>query len=480
MKKRVKTALKELFTKNKKLKLAYLCIVIFLFYAPSMCSHTKITTPAQDAYKLYQMAQCFETEAELRSIEKLCNEMEIAYQNSYNGAVAMKFRLMTQSIIDEASKRREGFRAMEEAEANAELTLANLFADLDAAWQINIPSEEEAQKQYDKLTQICVDTHMAMRAKLIESGKIYEEAQKNNYRQDILNKHTAVVNEFKALEQQVIKHNATARHYNLAYRLKFGKEFPKSTLLNKYIAAFDGRYTRINAGVAYGDAEYIIELVGMAESFNDMDRIQYDIVDVIVAKYQEDYPNEGYDGMLTLKIQDAIDEAYTRIENDMTFKLLQSDMDYIIEALDAKWCTDENTECETPADAPVEAVECAECETPTEAPAEAVAVECAECKAPAEATAEAVAVECEAPAEATVEAVAVECAECETPTEAPVEAVECTECEAPAEAVAVECAECEATAEATAEAPVETATESPAEAPAEAVECAECEATVAE
>ena len=427
MKKRVKTALKELFTKNKKLKLAYLCIVIFLFYAPSMCSHTKITTPAQDAYKLYQMAQCFETEAELRSIEKLCNEMEIAYQNSYNGAVAMKFRLMTQSIIDEASKRREGFRAMEEAEANAELTLANLFADLDAAWQINIPSEEEAQKQYDKLTQICVDTHMAMRAKLIESGKIYEEAQKNNYRQDILNKHTAVVNEFKALEQQVIKHNATARHYNLAYRLKFGKEFPKSTLLNKYIAAFDGRYTRINAGVAYGDAEYIIELVGMAESFNDMDRIQYDIVDVIVAKYQEDYPNEGYDGMLILKIQDAIDEAYKRIENNNTFELLQSDMDYIIEALDAKWCTDENTECETP----------------TEVTAEAVAVECAECEAPAE---------------------AVECAECEAPAEAPVEAVECAECEATAEAtaeaVAVECTECEAPAEAT----VEAATETPAEA----------------
>ena len=418
MKKRVKTALKELFTKNKKLKLAYLCIVIFLFYAPSMCSHTKITTPAQDAYKLYQMAQCFETEAELRSIEKLCNEMEIAYQNSYNGAVAMKFRLMTQSIIDEASKRREGFRAMEEAEVNAELTLANLFADLDAAWQINIPSEEEAQKQYDKLTQICVDTHMAMRAKLIESGKIYEEAQKNNYRQDILNKHTAVVNEFKALEQQVIKHNATARHYNLAYRLKFGKEFPKSTLLNKYIAAFDGRYTRINAGVAYGDAEYIIELVGMAESFNDMDRIQYDIVDVIVAKYQEDYPNEGYDGMLTLKIQDAIDEAYTRIENDMTFKLLQSDMDAIIKALDAKWCTDENTEGE-----------CAECE----APAEVAAEECTECEATAEVTAEAVAVECaecEAPAEATAEAVAVECAECEATAEAPVEAATETPTEA--------------------------------------------------
>ena len=447
MKKRVKTALKELFTKNKKLKLAYLCIVIFLFYAPSMCSHTKITTPAQDAYKLYQMAQCFETEAELRSIEKLCNEMEIAYQESYNGAVAMKFRLMTQSIIDEASKRREGFRAMEEAEANAELTLANLFADLDAAWQINIPSEEEAQKQYDKLTQICVDTHMAMRAKLIESGKIYEEAQKNNYRQDILNKHTAVVNEFKALEQQVIKHNATARHYNLAYRLKFGKEFPKSTLLNKYIAAFDGRYTRINAGVAYGDAEYIIELVGMAESFNDMDRIQYDIVDVIVAKYQEDYPNEGYDGMLILKIQDAIDEAYTRIENDMTFKLLQSDMGDIIEVLDAKWCTDENTECEAPADATAEAVECAEFETPTEVTAEAVAVECTEC---------------EAPAEAPAEAVAVECAECEAPAEATVEAVECTECETPAEATVetVECAECETPAEAQ----VETATETPAEA----------------
>ena len=104
MKKRVKTALKELFTKNKKLKLAYLCIVIFLFYAPSMCSHTKITTPAQDAYKLYQMAQCFETEAELRSIEKLCNEMEIAYQNSYN-YIPQYNRLSVSLLLEERIQR---------------------------------------------------------------------------------------------------------------------------------------------------------------------------------------------------------------------------------------------------------------------------------------------------------------------------------------------------------------------------------------
>ena len=346
MMRRVLTALKELFTKNKKLKFGYLILVFFLCYAPSMCSHTKITTPSQDAYMLYEMAQGVESEAELRQLEILCNEMEIAYRNSYDGAMAIKFRLMTQPVIDEAAARREAFRAMEDAEVKAEVAFNTLLSDLDAAWQIEITSEEEAYKEYDILAQACVDTHMAMRAKLIELNVASIVTIQNNYKQEYLDREKAIQKEIKALEDKLAECNANANHFNLAYSLKYNKMLPNSILLNKYIDAFDGRYTRVNAGEVYGDVEYVAELLSLASTYDDIYLIETSVIDVIAEKYREDFKTEdaneiGYDGMFLEKTRLVVDDAYASVEARSQFEQLPADMEAIIDVYNTMWgCTE--------------------------------------------------------------------------------------------------------------------------------------------
>jgi hypothetical protein len=345
--KRVLTLLKELFTKNKKLKFIYLVITVLLCYLPSMCNHVKITTPSQDAYKLQQMAQCIESEEELRSLEVLCNEMENAYRNSYDGAMAIKFRLMTGSAIEEAGARREAFRTMEDAEKRAEIAFEALMADLDAAWQIEIASEEEAYKAYDKLAQACVDTHMAMRATMMDLNIASNITIENNYAQEYMDNEKAIKREIASLEKELAECNAEAKHYNLAYRLKFGKTLPNSILLEKYLKAFNGQYTRVNAGEGYGDVEYVIELLNLADSYDDISTIESQVIEVIAEKYRSDFKSEdsndiGYDGMFLAETRVAVDNAYIAIDEKSLFEQLPADVEYFIGEYDAKWgCTTE-------------------------------------------------------------------------------------------------------------------------------------------
>ncbi len=350
------SAAKRLFTKDKKLKLTYLLIVIFLCYAPSMCSHTKITTPAKDAYKLQQMAQSIETENELRSLEVLCNEMEQAYRYSYNGAKAMQFRLMTQPIIEQAAHRREGFRLLEDAEAYAADEFTTLMSDMDAAWKITIGSEEEALEEYTKRVKECVNAHMKMRAKLIESSKFSEIVMEHNYADDVNSLQSVLDEEYKTLARERAEYDSKVRHYNLAYRIKYGKIFPNSILLNEYIDAFSSfsvdryidmtktkmyladkdmsqKHTRLNAGFEYGDAEFINELLGMVETYDELDRVQSEVIDVIADAQISDKARE----MLTSNIKDALkdadDVAYLNAEVDS----IKAYVDNSLSTLDAEW-----------------------------------------------------------------------------------------------------------------------------------------------
>ena len=282
--KRVLAAIKGFFTKNKGLKLCYLFIIFFLCYAPSFCEHTKITTPSRDAYQLYIDAQGIETEAELQAWERKYQEMELEYSKRYNGATAIKFRIMTQHIAKEAGDRRAKFGAMELAEANAEQYLATQLADYDAAWQIKIGTEEQASKEYAKLLDKVVATHMKVRAAVIEASEFSAKVMEENYTQEQLDKQTALEKSVEELVSKLDEQRLEASQYNLAYRLKYNKLFSDTMLLQRYIAAFDGKNTRYShsGDKEYGDVMYLAELyslVGSEEELAEVDKVKEQILE---------------------------------------------------------------------------------------------------------------------------------------------------------------------------------------------------------
>ena len=75
-----------------------------------------ITTPEQDAQMLRLKAETIRTEADLRELEKLAYEYEMAYKHSYNGAKAMYFKSLYEPILIEAGDKRERIRELEQRE----------------------------------------------------------------------------------------------------------------------------------------------------------------------------------------------------------------------------------------------------------------------------------------------------------------------------------------------------------------------------
>jgi hypothetical protein len=234
---------------------------------------------------------------------------------------------------------------MEDAEDRAEVAFDALMSDLDAAWQIEIPSENEALKEYNKLAQACVDTHMAMRAKLIELNKASIETIQNSYKQEYLDREKVINKDIAIIEDRLAECNADLKHYNIAYRLKYGKEFSNSILLNKYINAFDGRYTRVNAGEVYGDVEYVGELLSLAESAEDIELIKSKIVNVIAEAYRADFKKEGsvdsedfgYDGMFLEKVSILVEDANIAVYEIEQFKQLPNQIQSFVDKYDAQW-----------------------------------------------------------------------------------------------------------------------------------------------
>ena len=102
-----------------------------------------ITTPEQDALMLSLKAQTVHSEIDLRNIEKLAYEYEIAYRHSYGGAKAMYFKSLAEPIIIAAGDRREAIRAEEDILAAAKDKFDSTLADIDEAWCMNLGSEEE-------------------------------------------------------------------------------------------------------------------------------------------------------------------------------------------------------------------------------------------------------------------------------------------------------------------------------------------------
>lgn len=102
-----------------------------------------ITTPEQDAQMLRLKAETVHSEADLRELEKLAYEYEIAYKHSYNGAKAMYFKSLYEPILIEAGDRREQIRAEEDHLANEQKKFEQTLDDIDEAWRMKLGTDEE-------------------------------------------------------------------------------------------------------------------------------------------------------------------------------------------------------------------------------------------------------------------------------------------------------------------------------------------------
>lgn len=198
----------------------YTLFVVMLLMGTRCESRVHLTTPERDAKHIAELAESVHSEAELRAVEKLATEYEIAYRKSYGGAKALYFKSLYEPVMDEAGERRAIYRAEEERVAELESQFEASLSDLDLAWKMPLGShDEELAKiaandatiaKYDAELQSLVAKKEQLAMDIIDAG----------YPQDMLDQIGVVEKEIMATEGKIAEVAHTNEIIILANRLQ--------------------------------------------------------------------------------------------------------------------------------------------------------------------------------------------------------------------------------------------------------------------
>lgn len=222
---------------NKNTKITIVVGVLFVvglltmsyLYNPS----PKITTPEQDAKLLADKAMTIRTEIDLRNLEKLAIEYEIAYKNSYGGAKAMYFKSLVEPILVAAGDRRDAIREAEDHLRNEQRKFHSMLNDMDEAWSINLGTDADVEAKIRANEERVYALEADIAELQLRKEQLGEEAWSGEG--GSLNKDC--LDEIGRVEEKVEKYTASVERINhetaiimLAYRLQRGEEFVLSTV----------------------------------------------------------------------------------------------------------------------------------------------------------------------------------------------------------------------------------------------------------
>ena len=187
-----------------------------------------LTTPEQDAQKLSQKAEVIRTETDLRELEKLAYEYELAYRHSYNGAKAMYFKSLYEPILVKAGDRRDAIRAEEDRLAAAQKEFYQRLDDLDVAWRMTLGSDEDVLckiQENEASVVSCEQEIETLQARKVQLAEDAWNGPSGTLDQKCLDEIGVVDEQIAKLQDSIAEHNHTIEQIKLAYRLQRGAEF---------------------------------------------------------------------------------------------------------------------------------------------------------------------------------------------------------------------------------------------------------------
>lgn len=187
-----------------------------------------LTTPEQDAQKLSQKAEVIRTETDLRELEKLAYEYELAYRHSYNGAKAMHFKSLYEPILVKAGDRRDAIRAEEDRLAAAQKEFYQRLEDIDVAWRMTLGSDEDVLckiQENEASIVSCEQEIETLQARKVQLAEDAWNGPSGTLDQKCLDEIGVVDEQIAKLQDSIAEHNHTIEQIRLAYRLQRGAEF---------------------------------------------------------------------------------------------------------------------------------------------------------------------------------------------------------------------------------------------------------------
>lgn len=202
----------------------YTLFVVGLLLGTRCESRVHLTTPEKDAQLLAHLAETVHTEADLREVERLASQYEIAYRKSYSGAKALYFKSLYEPILDEAGERRAAFRAEEDYLSEQQTTLNTTISDLNAAWTVALGDEAEELKKLAENKILIEDMRAELELLVVAKEEYAEKIIEEGYPQEMLNEIGKMEEEIMSKEAEIAEMEHKNEIIILANKLQLGRE----------------------------------------------------------------------------------------------------------------------------------------------------------------------------------------------------------------------------------------------------------------
>lgn len=202
----------------------YTLFVVGLLLGTRCESRVHLTTPEKDAQHLAHLAETVHTESDLREVERLASQYEIAYRKSYSGAKALYFKSLYEPILDEAGERRAAFRAEEDYLSEQQTTLNTTISDLNAAWTVALGDEAEELKKLAENNTLIEDMRAELELLVVAKEEYAEKIIEEGYPQEMLNEIGKMEEEILTKESEIAKMEHKNEIIILANKLQLGRD----------------------------------------------------------------------------------------------------------------------------------------------------------------------------------------------------------------------------------------------------------------
>ena len=202
----------------------YTLFVVGLLLGTRCESRVHLTTPEKDAQHLAHLAETVHTEADLREVERIASQYEIAYRKSYSGAKALYFKSLYEPILDEAGERRAAFRAEEDYLSEQQTTLNATISDLNAAWTVALGDEAEELKKLAENNTLIEDMRAELETLVVAKEEYAEKIIEEGYPQEMLNEIGKMEEEIMTKESEIAKMEHKNEIIILANKLQLGRD----------------------------------------------------------------------------------------------------------------------------------------------------------------------------------------------------------------------------------------------------------------
>lgn len=207
--------------------------VIAMALCAACGSEVKITKPSIDAQIIIERGRNVETEAELRDLERLANEYELAYRQRINGAAAERFKALTGDVLTDAAYNMQEYQSRQEVDMRLRESIDAKLSVLDRAWclALTTPEEDRRKLEHEEHAIDELEVELAMIASeredivaaLDEVG--YDDPDADEKLELYGNRLDAIDVRSAELIEQRDDMASNVALYRLAYKLQRGEEF---------------------------------------------------------------------------------------------------------------------------------------------------------------------------------------------------------------------------------------------------------------